>query len=203
MARKLRIRNNKMPAPLVGAALRLAAAATAKKAATRAATAAARKVGKATPAQKAKLQKASASSAKTKAAVEKRAMKNIGKPVPLSNKPLTKITGVKPGSGFKNPKPATNKWSDGGNAKLNAATKARTMDTMRPLTSLEKSFGTGRNIGGVKVVKASPDTATKMNAARTLAGKERQAAALKKAEEIRKAKAVQRLLEIKSSTKFK
>jgi hypothetical protein len=191
-----------MAAPLIGVALRLAAAATAKKAATRAATAAARKAGKLTPAKKAALKKAGVASAKTKAKIEKRAMKNIGKPVPLSNKPLTKITGVKP-SGLKNPAPKTTAWSDGGTAKLNAATKARTMDTMRPLTSTEKMFGTGRKIGGVKVQKASPDTATKMNAARTLAGKERQAAALKKAEEIRKAKAVQRLLEIKSSTKFK
>jgi len=191
-----------MAAPLIGVALRLAAAATAKKAATRAATAAARKAGKLTPAKKAALKKAGVASAKTKAKIEKRAMKNIDKPVPLSNKPLTKITGVKP-SGLKNPAPRTNAWSDGGTAKLNAATNARTMNTMRPLTSTEKMFGTGRKIGGVKVQKASPDTTTKMNAARTQQGTARQAKAIKTAEEIRKAKAAQRLLEIKNNTKFK
>ena len=191
-----------MPAPLVGAAIGAVLRAAGTRAATKAATAAARKAGKLTPAKKAALKKAGASSAKTKAKIEKRAMKNIDKPVPLSNKPLGKLTVMKPG-GLKNPKPTTTKWSDGGNAKLNAATSSRTANTMRPLTSTEKMFGTGRKIGGVKVVKASPDRAAKMNAARTPAGTARQAAALKKAEEIRKAKAVQRLLEIKSSTKFK
>ena len=143
-----------MAAPLIGAALRLAAATAAKRGATRAATAAARKKGLATPAKKAALKKASASSAKTAAKIEKRAMKNIDKPVTLSNKPLGKITGVK-AKGLKNPVPQTNKWSDGGNAKLNAVTNARTMNTMRPLTSLEKAGFTkpSTKIGGVKTIK--------------------------------------------------
>jgi hypothetical protein len=171
-------KENKMPAPLVGVALRAAAGLAAKKAATRAAK-------KAAPSKAAKA-----------------AAKNISKPVPKSNKPVAKITGVKPG-GFKKPVgPQANKWT-GGRAVNNATATGKTMNTMKPLSATDKMFGSGRTLGGVKTVKANPNTASKMDAARTLAGKERQAAALKKAEEIRKAKAVQRLLEIKSSTKFK
>jgi hypothetical protein len=152
-------KENKMPVPVIlaGAAAvasRLAAKKIAEQAAKKAVIAAARKKGLATPAQKAALKKASANSAKAAAKVEKRAMKNINKPVPLSNKPLGKLTVMKP-KGLKNPVPQTNKWSNGGNAKLNAATNARTMNTMRPLTSLEKAgfIKPGSKIGGVKTVK--------------------------------------------------
>ena len=143
-----------MPVPIIAGAAAVAARLAAKKLAQRTATAAARKVGNATPKQKVALKKASASSAKAATKVEARAMKNINKPVPLSNKPLGKLTVMKP-QGLKNPVPQTNKWSDGGNAKLNAATNARTMNTMRPLTSLEKAGFTkaGTKIGGVKTIK--------------------------------------------------
>jgi hypothetical protein len=152
-------KENKMPVPVIlaGAAAvasRLAAKKIAEQAAKKAVIAAARKKGLATPAQKAALKKASANSAKAAAKVEKRAMKNINKPVPLSNKPLGKLTVMKP-KGLKNPVPQTNKWSNGGITKINAATNARTMNTMRPLTSLEKAGFTkpGTKIGGVKTIK--------------------------------------------------
>ncbi len=55
----------------------------------------------------------------------------------------------------------------------------------------------------VTVKKASSTTDAVLNRIRTLEGTTRQAASIKKAEEIRKAKAAQRLLEIKKNTKFK
>jgi hypothetical protein len=55
----------------------------------------------------------------------------------------------------------------------------------------------------VTVRKASSSTDSVLNRIRTLEGTTRQAAALKKAEEIRKAKATQRLLDIKNNKKFK
>jgi hypothetical protein len=164
------------------------------------ATKVAKAAGKYTPAQKASLAKATATAKKTAAKVEKRAMKNIDKPVPKSNKAAGKITGVK-SKGFKNPKPQTNKWSDGGNAKRNAETAARKMDTMRPLTSMEKMWDTGKNLGGVKTKKASEYTAANLAKARTQQGTAREVAAAKKAEEIRKAKATQRMLDIKNGKK--
>jgi hypothetical protein len=164
------------------------------------ATKVAKAAGKYTPAQKASLAKATATAKKTAAKVEKRAMKNIDKPVPKSSKPAGKITGVK-SSGFKKPKPQTNKWSDGGNAKRNAETAARTKDTMRPLTSMEKMWDTGKDLGGVKVKKASEYTAANLAKARTQQGTAREVAAAKKAEEIRKAKATQRMLDIKNGKK--
>lgn len=161
---------------------------------------AAKAAGQYTAKQKATLAKATASSKKTAAKIEKRAMKNIDKPVPKSSKPAGKITGVK-SSGFKKPKPQTNKWSDGGNAKRNAETAARTKDTMRPLTSMEKMWDTGKDLGGVKVKKASEYTAANLAKARTQQGTAREVAAAKKAEEIRKAKATQRMLDIKNGKK--
>jgi hypothetical protein len=189
-----------MPAPLVGIALRAAAGVAAKRGATRAATAAARKAGKATPKQKASLAKATANATKKAAKVEKRAMKNIDKPVPKSNKPAGKITGVK-SSGFKKPvTPQAGKYT-GGRATGNAAAAGRTTNTMKPLSSTEKMFGSGRKIDGVKVQKASEYTAANLNKIRTQQGMAREVAAAKRAEEIRKAKATQRMLDIKNGKK--
>ena len=55
----------------------------------------------------------------------------------------------------------------------------------------------------VTVKKPSSSTDSTLNRIRTLEGTTRQNAAIKKAEEIRKAKAAQRMLEIKNNTKFK
>jgi hypothetical protein len=172
-----------MPAPLVGIALRAAAGLAAKKGAKRAATKAAKKA------------------APSKAA--KAAAKNLSKPVPKSKKPLAKVTGVK-AKGFKKPLPETTKWT-GTAARRNSETANNTMNTMRPLTSLEKAgfAKPGTRIGGVRVTKANAETAANLNKIRTRAGMERELAAAKRAEEIRKAKATQRLLDIKNNKKFK
>jgi len=176
-----------MPVPVILAgAAAVAARLAAKKAAQKLATKAATKTTK--------------KAAPSKAA--KAAAKNLSKPVPKSNKPLAKVTGVK-SSGFKKPLPETTKWT-GTAARRNSETANNTMNTMRPLTSLEKAGFTkpGNRISGVRVTKANTDTARTMDAARTQQGRARQANAIKTAEEIRKAKAAQRLLEIKRNTKF-
>ncbi len=131
----------------------------------------------------------------------KAAAKNLSKPVPKSKKPLAKVTGVKK-KGFKNPLPETTKWT-GTAARRNSETANNTMNTMRPLTSLEKIWDSGKSIGGVRVTKANAETAANLNKIRTRAGMERELAAAKRAEEIRKAKATQRLLDIKNNKKFK
>lgn len=163
---------------------------------------AAKAAGKLTPGQKASLAKATATAKKSAAKVEKQAMKNIDKPVPKSNKPLGKITGVKSG-GIKKPvTPQAGKYT-GGRATANAAAAGKTMNTMKPLSATEKMFGSGRALDGVKTKKASEYTASNLNKIRTQQGTAREVAAAKKAEEIRKAKAVQRMLEInKKSGKF-
>jgi hypothetical protein len=125
-----------MPAPLVGAAL-LAAKLAAKQLAKNQA--------------KKSLAKAGAASAKTAAKIEKRAMRGINSPTPKSNKPISKITKVKP-SGIKNPVlPQAGKYT-GGRAQFKAEVSSRQKDTIKKLTKNDSLFGGEKKIDGVKSI---------------------------------------------------
>jgi hypothetical protein len=85
-------------------------------------------------------------------------------------------------------------------AKKKAANKAADAAAIKKAKNAKPSAAPKSN---VTVKKASSSTDSTLNRIRTLEGTTRQSAALKKAEEIRKAKAAQRMLEIKNNTKFK
>lgn len=92
-----------------------------------------------------------------------------------------------------------------------AARQAEITKELNPVRSVRKKAATAAKKkaavaapkSAVTVRKASSSTDTVLNRIRTLEGTTRQAAAIKKTEEIRKAKAAQRLLDIKNNKKFK